>query len=256
VNALSPLLLKALQEQFQILKNPKESPYKALILVSRFPRVFSAGLDINYLLQKENESSEELYKRLKAYMGSFQNVVQDLLELDIPTATLVSGACPAGGTVLSLCTDFRLGLDIPPEELLTGKNKSTFLMGLTEVAVGMTPPSWVHALAKDALIPRSVHPCLELGKAIKDPKECLELGFLHQVVYKEEKAWQVLELQLKDYLKQPSLARRNTKRRNRSGVLKEFSSEALEEVLESVTGQEFQATAKTILEQLQSQKKK
>ena len=106
VNALSLPLLQNLNHTLQDISQSKD--VKALILSSQFPHVLSAGLDIHYLLRKENEQVNEFEQRLKTYMNQFQNVVKSLLSLDIPTAAVVSGAAPAGGTVLSLCCDYRV----------------------------------------------------------------------------------------------------------------------------------------------------
>ena len=118
VNALSVECLKSLNHALANL--PKSA--NCLILSSSFPKVFSAGLDIHYLLKRPTEDAHHLEIRLKEYMGLFQESVERLLSLKIPTAAVISGACPAGGTVLSLCCDYRVA-----------STDQKFLMGFTEV---------------------------------------------------------------------------------------------------------------------------
>lgn len=113
----------------------------SVIIASDFPKVFSAGLDLKTLIRSE-ESESEFSSRIHDYIGLFQETCAILLSCPAPTAAVISGACPAGGTVLSLCCDARV--------LATDFN---FFMGLNEVAVGMAPPLWVHTLARLVLFP-------------------------------------------------------------------------------------------------------
>ena len=146
VNALTPELLSDLKAALQdVHSNPGE--IKGLILNSGLPKVFSAGLDLKTLVAHDQfqlagedgllASSEERRKyktHIKNYMESFSQVTRLLLTVPQPTITLVKGMAPAGGTVLSLCTDYRIGSD------------AGFTMGLNEVQVGMAPPMWYSLL--------------------------------------------------------------------------------------------------------------
>ena len=121
VNALSSSVLSHLSQQLSHI--PPSATH--LILQSQNPNVFSAGLDIHALLLKDQESQDEFQVRLRSYFSLFQKVVSQLLSLDIPTASVISGSCPAGGTVLALCTDYRVVSRCSPK----------LLMGLTEVGL-------------------------------------------------------------------------------------------------------------------------
>lgn len=59
-------------------------------------------------------------------MNLFQNAILLLVSAPYPTAAIVRGAAPAGGTVISLACDYRIAA-----------KESPLLMGLTEVQVGM-----------------------------------------------------------------------------------------------------------------------
>lgn len=132
MNALTPSCLKELST---VLSNECRSA-SSVIITSTFPKVFSAGLDLKTLI-RNNESETEFKSRITDYIGLFQNTCRLLLSCPAPTGAVISGACPAGGTVLALCCDVRV--------LATD---SKFFMGLNEVAVGMAPPLWVHTLAR------------------------------------------------------------------------------------------------------------
>ena len=118
VNALSLTLLKQLSSTLD--RVPLEA--SALMISSEFPNVFSAGLDIPFLLKKDAETDEDFETRLLNYINCFQECVKKLLLLDIPTATVISGSAPAGGTVLAFCTDYRIA-----------SSQKKFAMGLNEV---------------------------------------------------------------------------------------------------------------------------
>ncbi len=133
VNALSPACLKDLSK---VLLSDHVKSASSLLITTAYPKVFSAGLDLKTLI-KTTESPLEFKSRIHDYIGLFQNTCKLLLSSPLPTASAISGACPAGGTVLSLCCDVRV--------LSTECN---FFMGLNEVAVGMAPPLWVHSLAR------------------------------------------------------------------------------------------------------------
>jgi Delta3-Delta2-enoyl-CoA isomerase len=84
---------------------------------------------------------------------------------------MVRGAAPAGGTVLSIACDYKVG-------------QAPLTMGLTEVKVGMSPPLWVHQLAKNA-IGRHANVYLQTGETT-DEAGCLSVGFIDHLV---ESTW-------------------------------------------------------------------
>ena len=127
--------MTCLKEINSILLNESRSA-SSLIITTAFPKVFSAGLDLKTLIRGDKPSLA-FRSRLYDYMDLFQETCANLISHPLPTASVISGFCPAGGTVLSLCCDVRV--------LCT---QEKFSMGLNEVAVGMAPPEWVHSLAR------------------------------------------------------------------------------------------------------------
>ncbi|MBI1977188.1 MAG: enoyl-CoA hydratase/isomerase family protein [Candidatus Omnitrophica bacterium] len=101
---------------------PKRSEIKALIIVSAKKRIFIAGADIKEI---QNISTEEdAFK--KAEHG--KQVVQLLEDLNIPTVTVINGACLGGGYELALATKYRVA-----------SFSEKVQIGLPEVKLGILP---------------------------------------------------------------------------------------------------------------------
>ena len=63
---------------------------------------------------------------------------------DLPTVAAVTGHAIAGGALLALSTDTRLGVDLPAR------------FGVTEIAVGLPVPNFGLLVARAALTPREL----------------------------------------------------------------------------------------------------
>jgi enoyl-CoA hydratase/carnithine racemase len=262
VNALSAPLLSAILKTLSPLatvsprasgnlENPKASDngsssgknITSLLITSANPNVFSAGLDLKALLHDPSSglSRQEFASTiLRPYLSLFQSVVASLLSLNIPTATLISGSCPAGGTVLSLCTDYRVLVTESPRTL----------MGLTEVAVGMAPPAWVYALGQTAIPPPHLPRLLSRGLSLTDPKEILDMGLVHCLVPTRSEGLDRALEELQAYECAPWEARIAAKTLIRSPVLQSIGEETLSKVVNSIAGQEFQETGRLALARL------
>lgn len=247
VNALIPLLLQELKEELLIVKQP-QSNVKGLILASALPKVYSAGLDLKTLVAHDefslpgdgtNATAEEMKKykhHIKSYMGLFSEVVRLLLTLPQPTISVLKGFAPAGGTVLALCCDYRIGSD------------AGFTMGLNEVQVGMAPPLWVHRLMLNAIGPRKSMLAVQKGQMF-GLDECVKLGLVDQVV-PDMNLIDSAEKEILSFLELPSKARIDAKLKGIENVSSLFNEKTLEDVVESISGPEFQVTVKGILEKL------
>ena len=133
VNALTIPLLQELKVELQRIH--ASSDIKGVVFGSLLPKVLSAGLDLKTLVAHEEfslpgdgtfASKQEMaaYRdHIRSYMGLFGNVVEMMITLPQATVAMVKGHSPAGGTVLSLCADSRIGSD------------AGFTMGLNEVQV-------------------------------------------------------------------------------------------------------------------------
>lgn len=98
VNAINTPLLKDLQSTFATLE--KEDTIKGVILSGR-PHVFSAGLDVMGLATM-NES------QMIDFWETYMYVMQNLVNFSKPLVCAMTGYAPAGATILTLCTDYRI----------------------------------------------------------------------------------------------------------------------------------------------------
>lgn len=118
VNALNPALLALLRDA--ITEAPGQGA-RGLVL-SGFPGLFSAGLDVPALLTLDPVGLEAAWR-------SFFEVCAALAASPIPSAAAITGHSPAGGAVISLYCDYRVMAD------------GNFRIGLNEVQVGLVVPA-------------------------------------------------------------------------------------------------------------------
>jgi len=117
VNALNPDLVRALREA--VASAPQEGA-QALI-ISGAPGIFSAGLDVPFLLTLDRE-------RMRAFWSEFLGMCAALARSPIPIVAAITGHSPAGGAVIALFCDFRV------------MAHGAYRIGLNEVQVGLTVP--------------------------------------------------------------------------------------------------------------------
>ena len=252
VNALTPGLLHELKDELTTVRDSPDS-VRGLILTSALPKVYSAGLDLKTLVAhdeyhldgldgtKSSPGQRQQYKQhIKNYMGLFSQVVKLLVTLPQPSVAAVRGFAPAGGTVLSLCCDYRIG------------SESGFTMGLNEVQVGMAPPLWVHRLMLNAIGPRKSILAVQRGQMFTQ-QECQDIGLIDKVV-PDAQLLSSAEQELLSYLSLPPVARVDAKLKSVENVSSLFHENALDAVVDSISGPEFQTTVKGIIAKLSNKK--
>lgn len=116
LNFLSLPMLSALRNAFAAVKQDKNA---RCLVVRGGLRVFSAGADLNELLEMSAETGH-------SYAEEGQATLSMLRGLDIPSVAVVSGFALGGGCELSMSTTFRVATP-----------NSTF--GLPELGLGMMP---------------------------------------------------------------------------------------------------------------------
>ncbi|KAI8902193.1 ClpP/crotonase-like domain-containing protein [Globomyces pollinis-pini] len=252
VNALDTPLLKQLHSELLELHNDKN--IKGLIFGSSLPKVLSAGLDLKTLVdhpdyflpdefRKNNNPNylADYRKHIHQYMGLFQECVKLLVTVPMPSVAVVQGAAPAGGTVLALSCDRRVG------------SQKGFSMGLTEVFVGMAPPMWVHELARNAIGRRNAAVAIQRG-LMYNQDESLALGYVDRLV-KEDELWTAALEEIEMYRKLPWIARLDAKMKSVENVVGEINEPGLGAVVDSISGDEFQGVVKNLLRSLANKKK-
>ena len=160
VNALNPALCDDLSAA---IAGAVDDGVHGLVL-SGGPNVFSAGLDVPYLL-----SLGEDRPALHAAWESFFDAARALAGCPIPVAAAIAGHAPAGGCVLALCCDYRI--------MASGG----FRIGLNETQVGLAAPEGVQALLRRVVGAYRAERMLVAGEMV-DAERALALGLVDELV--------------------------------------------------------------------------
>jgi len=96
-NAINGQLVHDLYQALNVVSNQ----YKGLVLAGG-EKFFSIGLDLPELLQLNQSEMDEFWH-------AFNHLAYDLFTLPLPTVCALSGHAVAGGNVLALTCDYRLG---------------------------------------------------------------------------------------------------------------------------------------------------
>lgn len=132
----------------------------ALLIVGREGR-FSAGFDLKVM----TGSTEGMRALTKA--GA--EMLMHLYSLPVPTVAACTGHALAGGALLLLACDVRIGADVDAR------------IGLNEVAIGMALPTFAVELARDRLATGHFTRATALAE-VYSPAGAVEAGFLDRVV--------------------------------------------------------------------------
>lgn len=106
----------------EVVAELRGSRYKAAIFVSKKPKIFIAGADIDEI--KNLKTREDF---AKAVEGG-QAVFNELEDLPMPTLAAVHGACAGGGCEFIMACDYRIATDDPSTRI-----------GLPETKLGIIP---------------------------------------------------------------------------------------------------------------------
>lgn len=159
-NALSYAMLDALSEAI----SRAEGEAKALVLAGR-PGKFCAGFDLKVMM-----SGPEGAKGLLQRGGE---VLMQLYGSKLPTVAACTGHALAGGALVLLCCDTRIGAE------------GSFKLGLNEVQIGLPVPVLAYELARDRLSKQGFYTAT-LQATIYDPKGAAGVGFLDRTAPGEE----------------------------------------------------------------------
>ncbi|KAJ3324118.1 hypothetical protein HDV06_000659 [Boothiomyces sp. JEL0866] len=172
--------VKALEENNKV---------RAIIFRSGLERpIFTAGNDILELYAPK--SSKERYTRFWKLQNQF---LANLYNSRLTTVAAISGACPAGGTCLSLVCDYRIAT---PD----------MSMGLNEVALGITVPEyWMKLLVK--VVGQTHAEKIILFAQMVDAKKAIAINLVDQIVESREQLLPAAETVLKQLLKTPDTGR-------------------------------------------------
>lgn len=145
VNALNPELCAQLAAQ---IRRAVDEDISGLVLAGG-PNVFSAGLDVPYLMQIASQSG------LMQAWEQFFAAARALAACPIPVAAAIAGHAPAGGCVLALCCDYRVMASGP------------YRIGLNETQVGLVVPEGVQRLLRRVAGPYRAERLMVSGELVE-----------------------------------------------------------------------------------------
>lgn len=162
VNALNFDMLAALREA--IAQAPANGTRG--IVLSGAQGMFSAGVDVPALLQRDRAGVRE-------YWREFFALCSTLARAPLPVVAAVTGHSPAGGAVLALFCDYRVMAQGP------------YRIGLNEVQVGLTVPESIqYALRRVVGTYRAER--LLIAGAMIDAEQALACGFVDELTAVEQ----------------------------------------------------------------------
>lgn len=154
VNALNPALLAALVAAVEAAPG---NGARGLVL-SGGEKVFSAGLDVPYLMTQDRAGLAECW-------SLFFNAARALARSPVPVAAAIAGHNPAGGCVLALCCDYRV------------MARGPFRMGLNETQVGLAVPDAIQYLLRRVVGPHRAERLVVAG-AMVESDQALAIGMV------------------------------------------------------------------------------
>jgi enoyl-CoA hydratase/carnithine racemase len=159
VNALNPALCEAVAAA---LSEAIGSGAQGIVL-SGGPKVFSAGLDVPYLLGLGSDRD-----RLRSAWNAFFGAARALANSPVPVAAAVAGHAPAGGCVLALCCDYRVMV------------RGLAQIGLNETRVGLAAPEGIQQLLRRVVGAHRAERMLVAG-ALVDSERALTIGLVDEL---------------------------------------------------------------------------
>ena len=157
VNALSVAMLRGLHDALDQAERDR-----AVVLLTGREGYLSAGFDLRVLAAGVPEDALEML-----LLGA--KLSERLLGFATPVVIACSGHGVAAGAFLLLAADVRIGVEGP------------FHIGLNEVRIGLTVPTFVVELARRRLTPAAFDRAV-ITAAMYSPEEAVSAGFLDRIV--------------------------------------------------------------------------
>lgn len=196
VNALNPELCNAITHA---LRDAVGNGARGIVLAGG-PKVFSAGLDVPYLLSLGTDQDS----LLQAWTAFF-TAARTLASSPVPVVAAMAGHAPAGGCVLALCCDYRIMADGP------------FRIGLNETQVGLVAPEGIQALLARAVGVHRAERLLVAG-AMPEARDALRIGLVDELTDLEDVATRA-RVWLEELLQLPRMPMLETRRIARRAVV-------------------------------------
>ncbi len=161
VNKLSSPIMVRLKE---IIGQIKKGNYSAVVLVSKKPKIFIAGADIEEIKVLNTEAE------FKKVLSEAHDIINEFEDLEIPTIAAIQGACLGGGCELVLACDYRIASD----------SKDTRI-GLPEVKLGIIP-GFGGCLRLPRLVGLEASLDIILAGKSVDSRKALKIGLIDEAI--------------------------------------------------------------------------
>lgn len=162
-NALSFELIAAIDAA--ITEAESDDGVGAVVVHGR-PGRFSGGFDLSVMY------GDDLY-RIIDLVATGGALVRRLYGASVPVVAACTGHAIAGGALLLLGCDVRIGADIPAK------------IGLNEVAIKMVLPDWAFTICDDRLSKRHRQRAIANAR-LSPPSDAVDVGFLDEVVPEDQ----------------------------------------------------------------------
>lgn len=199
-NALNHELIERL---LAALETARMDGARAIILTGR-PGMFSGGLDVPGLLGLDR-------RRIEGFWQLFFQLARQLASSPVPVIAALSGHAPAGGAVLALNCDHRIGI---------GGN---FRIGLNEVRVGLPVPPSILATLVD-VVGTNVGRRLAMRGELLTMDEALAVGLVDELTTAEELP-SVARVRAAELLALPPVAMNTTRLAAKSRLLEALAGQ-------------------------------
>jgi enoyl-CoA hydratase/carnithine racemase len=200
-NALNLALVTALREAHE--RACREGAL-AIVVTGR-PGMFSGGLDVPELLPQPRAAIAEFWL-------AFFHLNRALAASPVPVIAALTGHAPAGGAVLALHCDYRIGARGP------------FRIGLNEVAVGLPIPDCIMRTLEHVLGAR-IAQRLAMTAELVTMDEAPALGLVDELAAPEELLARAQALAVR-LAQLPPLALNRTRRVARAGLVASLDPES------------------------------
>lgn len=207
-NALSMAMLEQMDDALAKAK----SEAKALVIAGR-PGKFCAGFDLKVMMSGPAAAKE--------LVGRGAEMLMRIYEAPMPVVAACTGHAVAGGALILLASDVRIGV------------LGDFKIGLNEVAIGMTLPILAQELARDRLAPTRLAEAV-LHATLYGPVDAVTVGYLDRVEIPDALAG-AAQQQAVGMKALPRAAYGATKRRLRRATIEHIRS-TLDADLDELTG--------------------
>ena len=205
VNALDPALCRDLRAAIDAAVIGEARG----IVLSGGPKVFSAGLDVPYLVGLGEDRAA-----LTAAWQAFFAAARAIATCPVPVAAAITGHSPAGGCVLALCCDYRV--------MAAGD----FRIGLNETQVGLVAPEGIQRLMRRAVGTARAERLLVAGELV-EAERALRIGLVDELAPPEEVTARAIAL-LQHLLALPREAMSHTRRIARADMIEALEPEHIE----------------------------